>query len=94
MYQKDLARKVAIKTNWELYRVEQVIDAVFEEIGNAMLADNTVYIKNFGSFFSKECRFKKKAMRVEYFSAVTCKMKFSKVFGAKFRKRANIKKEG
>ena len=47
----ELVQRVARKTGMAQIEVEQVVDATFEEIYNALKKEERVSIRNFGTFY-------------------------------------------
>jgi integration host factor alpha subunit len=56
MRKADMARRIAEATGLSQVKAEDVVDAVFDEIKNALQQGNSVILRRFGSFHVRDKR--------------------------------------
>ena len=54
MTKADIVNEISKNTGVEKAQVQQIVEAFMESIKDAMIADNNVYLRGFGSFIIKQ----------------------------------------
>ena len=54
MTKADIVNEISKSTGVEKAQVQQIVEAFMESIKDAMIADNNVYLRGFGSFIIKQ----------------------------------------
>ena len=83
MTKREISKRVAIRTNFELYRIEQTIYALFQVVREAMINGERVNIKGFGTFYAVPMKRNGKTF-------ARCKISYVRPFRQAIRKNTNV----
>jgi nucleoid DNA-binding protein len=82
MTQKEISKRIAIRTNLEQYRIKQTIDVFFDIVKEAMIKEGRVNIKGFGTFYTAPIKRNGKTFAV-------CKISFARPFKQEVREKTD-----
>ncbi|MCL2510445.1 MAG: HU family DNA-binding protein [Bacteroidales bacterium] len=83
MTKNEISKRVAIKTNWEMWKIEQTIEAFFDVVKEAMIKGEHVNIKRFGTFYAAP-------MKRSGETFAKCKISYVRPFRQEVKEKTNV----